>query len=734
MRDLPIDDQVGTLKRTCDVAEAALADVVEVARHEGHDRVLGIDVRVDLLHRVGGLVPGVRDGGSDHLAHEAHPLASEDRAGGRDRAGGGQVDGERTARTLEVRRGENGGAGGCLIDDVSDPPACDRAAQQRDVQAAIRPEVVDESAQTAKEGAILEPLDAAAYLFRHVAKVSVIDAHWMAVARGDEPADLVVSGGHVLSVFTKEWLDVDVAIQDGHVVGLGRYEGREQLEVSGAYLVPGFIDAHMHLESSKLMVDEFARAVLVHGTTAVVADPHEIANVLGTDGIHWLLDCCEDLPLDVYVMASSCVPASQFESPRRPFTTGDIESLLRRSRTIGIAEMMNFPGVIGGRESELAKLETGLTDHVDGHAPGVRGPALNAYVAAGIGSDHEAMTFEEALEKRRLGMWVLLREASIARNLRDLLPLVKRYGTERCAFCTDDREPDFIVEQGHINQMVRVAVEEGVSPEDALVMATINPATCHRLWHLGAIAPGYQADILVMDDLKTFNPRQVLKRGAPPRHVKVEVPDWVRQTVSLAPLAATSFRVAAGPKKIRVMRVIPAQLVTGVESVEPTVEDGCIVADAARDLVKIAVVERHHASGRIGLGFATNVGLKRGAFASTVAHDAHNIVLLGVDDRDMAVCATRLAEIGGGIVIAEGGRAVEELPLPVAGLMSDRPLAEVDERLRSMERRLNSMGVTMTSPFMTLSFLALSVIPELKITDRGLVDVGRFELVPLGIE
>src|SRR5256884_964268 len=548
----------------------------------------------------------------------------------------------------------------------------------------------------------------------------------MAVARGDEPADLVLSGGQVFSVFTKEWLDVDVAVKDGHVVGLGRYEGRERIDVAGAYLVPGFIDAHWHFESPKLVLDESARAFLAQATPAVVADPHEIANVLGTDGIHWLLDCCEDIPLDVFVMASSCVPASHFESPRRPFTTGDIESLLRRSRTIGIAEMMNFPGVIAGDAAELAKLTTGLTNHVDGHAPGVRGPALNAYIAAGIGSDHEAMTFEEALEKRRLGMWVLLREASIARNLRDLLPLVKRYGTERCAFCTDDREPDFIVEEGHINQMVRVAVEEGISPEDALVMATINPATYHRLWQLGAIAAGYQADILVLDDLKSFHPRQVLKRGAPPRHGKVDVPGWVRQTVSLAPLDATSFRIPAGPKKIRVIRVIPAQLLTGVEAVEPRVMEGCLVADLARDLVKIAVVERHHASGRVGLGFATNVGLKRGAFASTVAHDAHNIVILGVDDRDMAACAMRLAEIGGGIVVAEGGRAVEELPLPIAGLMSDRPLTEVHERLRPMVGRLNAMGSTMAAPFMTLSFLALSVIPELKITHRGLGDGGRF--------
>jgi adenine deaminase len=331
-------------------------------------------------------------------------------------------------------------------------------------------------------------------------------------------------------------------------------------------------------------------------------------------------------------------------------------------------------------------------------------------------------------------MWVMLREASIARNLRDLLPLVKRYGPERCMFCTDDREPDFIQQHGHINQMVRVAVAEGISPEDAVIMATINPATYHRLWHLGAVAPGYQADILVLDDLVSFKPRLVLKRGAAPQFVKLDVPEWVRQTVSLAPVDASSFRIPAGPRKIRVIRVIPAQLLTGADSFEPRVDDGCMVADPDRDLVKIAVIERHHASGRVGLGFATNVGLRRGAFASTVAHDAHNVVMIGVDDRDMAACAHRLAEIGGGVVIAEGGRVVEELPLPVAGLMSDRPLAEVDERLRSMERRLNEMGVTMASPFMTLSFLALSVIPELKITDRGLVDVGRFELVPLGIE
>ncbi len=561
-----------------------------------------------------------------------------------------------------------------------------------------------------------------------------INAKWMAVARGDEPADLVISGGRVFSVFTREWLDVDVAITEGHVVGLGRYPKAEtRFDARGSYLVPGFIDAHMHIESSKLMFDEFARAVLPQGTTAVVADPHELANVLGTDGIHWLLDVCGQLPLDVFVMASSCVPASRFESPRRQMSAGDIESLLRRSRTIGVAEMMNFPAVIAGDPFELEKLTTGLTDHVDGHAPGVRGGALNAYVAAGIRSDHEATTYEEALEKRRLGMWVMLREASIARNLVDLLPLVREYGPERCMFCTDDREPNFIIEEGHVNQMLRVAVEHGVRPEDALVMATLNPAEYHRLWRLGAIAPGYQADILVLDELVSFRPRAVFKRGAEPVHTKIEVPEWVRQTVHIGSFSAKDLELPSRPGRIRVIGVIPMQLLTTSEEMEPSRVDGRLVADPARDLVKIAVVERHHASGRAGVGFATNVGLKRGAFASTVAHDAHNIVVIGADDESMAACVRRLSEIGGGIVIAEGGRIQGELPLPVAGLMSDRPLAEVDARINELEARLREMGVVMQSPFMCLSFLALSVIPELKITDQGLVDVNRFQLVPLTI-
>ena len=337
----------------------------------------------------------------------------------------------------------------------------------------------------------------------------------LAVARGDEPADVVVRGGRVLSVFTREWLDTDIAIADGWIAGLGEYEGAEVVDASGRYVVPGFLDAHMHLESTKLLPDEFARLVLPLGTTAVVLDPHELANVLGTDGVHWLLDACEGLPLDFYFMASSSIPASRFESPRRPLLSGDLESLLRRRRVLGLAEMMNFPGVINGDASELDKLRLANGVQVDGHAPGLLGKALNAYVAAGIRSDHEALTVEEGRERLRSGMWLLIREASMARNLQALLPLVKEFGTNRIAFCTDDRDPEDIAENGHINGMVREAVAAGVTPEDAIVLATINPATWHRLWHLGAIAPGYQADLLLLPDLERFEPELTLKAGRP---------------------------------------------------------------------------------------------------------------------------------------------------------------------------------------------------------------------------
>jgi adenine deaminase len=556
----------------------------------------------------------------------------------------------------------------------------------------------------------------------------------LAVARGDEPADLVVRGGRVLSVFTREWLEVDVAVVDGWVAGLGAYEGTEVLDAAGRYVVPGFVDAHMHLESSKLLVDEFARLVLPLGTTAVVADPHEIANVLGTDGVHWLLDACAHLPLDVYFMASSCVPASDFESPRRRLGPGDLEGLLRRRRVIGLAEMMNFPGVISGDRTELTKLGLHGAGHVDGHAPGVLGPALNAYAAAGIASDHESYTAEEGRQRLRLGMWLLIREASGARNLQALLPLVEEFGTNRIAFCTDDREPEHVADEGHINSMVRAAVAWGVDAVDALIMASHNAASYHRLGHLGAIAPGYQADLLLLPDLERFEPELVLKRGRPVGEIpRPDVPEWVKHTVRVQPVASNDLAIPWDGGPARVIGIVPDQIVTDSLVDHPKVVNGVAVADRERDLAKIAVIERHLGTGRIGLGFVRGSGLRLGALASTVAHDAHNIVVIGVDDDDMARAVGRLAELGGGVVVVEDRGVRAELPLPVAGLLSDASLTEVVEASRACVAAARRLGCRLPSPFQSMAFLALSVIPSLKITDRGLVDVDRFELVPLAL-
>lgn len=557
----------------------------------------------------------------------------------------------------------------------------------------------------------------------------------LAVARGDAPADLVIRGGQVLSSFTREWLVADVAIVDGFVAGVGTYEGDETLDATGRYVVPGLIDAHMHIESVKLMVDELARLILPLGTTAIVADPHEIANVLGVDGVHWLLDVSAGLELDVFCMAPSCVPASPFESPRRPLVPGDLESLMRRRRMLGLAEMMNFPGVVQGEAAELVKLGLDGAQHVDGHAPGLVGRELQAYASMRISSDHEALTADEGRERIRAGMWLLIREASMARNLRALLPLVAELGPHRIAFCTDDRDPEDIADNGHVNGMVRDAVAAGVSPADALVMASLNAALCHGLADRGAIAPGYLADVLILPDLVSFVPDLVLKRGRPVGEVpRASVPEWVRQSVRMAPVTAASFAIPWAGGSARAIGLVPEQVVTESLVREPLVVGGHAVSDPARDLVKIAVIERHLATGRIGLGFVSGSGLRRGALASTVAHDAHNLVVLGATDEEMAFAATRLAEIGGGIVAVEGDRVLAECPLPVAGLMSDAPLADVVAQSRGCNAAAAGLGWVGETPFLTLAFLALSVIPSLKITDQGLVDVDRFALVPLAAD
>ena len=472
----------------------------------------------------------------------------------------------------------------------------------------------------------------------------------------------------MLSVHTREWLDADVAICDGWIAGVGSYRGRETIDAGGRHVVPGLIDAHMHLESSLLLVDEFAKLVLPFGTTTLVADPHEIANVLGSDGVHWLIDACAGLPLDVFFMAPSCVPASRFESPRRPLNAGDLEGLMRRRSVLGLAEMMNFPGVIAGDPSELTKLALHGAAHVDGHAPGVLGARLQAYVAAGIRSDHEATTIEEGRERLRAGVWLLIREASAARNLDTLVPLIGELGPARIAFCTDDREPSHIARDGHVNSMVRRAVELGVDPRDALTIASHNAATWHGLSDRGAIAAGHLADLLLLPDLKEFVPDLVLKRGWPlPEVAATAAPEWARRTVRVQPISSNELHIRSDGAPIRVIGLVPGQIVTASLVDTPTVRDGRAVADAERDLAKVAVVERHLGSGRVGLGFVRGFGLRRGAIASTVAHDAHNIVCVGMDDGDMARAVGRLAELGGGMVVVDARGVRAELPLAIAG-------------------------------------------------------------------
>ena len=564
--------------------------------------------------------------------------------------------------------------------------------------------------------------------------------HRLAVARGDEPADLVLSGGRVLSVFTGELLETDVAVAGDRVAGLGRYRGNEVVDCRDLIVLPGFVDGHMHIESTKLMVDEFARVALPWGTTTVVLDPHEIANVFGLDGVRALLAASEAVPLDYYVMVSSCVPASPFETGGAEVGPADIARFLEEEpRALGLAEMMNFPAVVAGEDDALTKVEIAhrMGRHVDGHAPGLSGMSLNAYLAAGVRSDHECTTLEEATEKRRRGMWIMIREGSAAKNLEELLPLVLEHGPTNTLLCTDDVEPDDLLEKGHLSRVIRKAVDLGCDPVDAVTMATLNVARYHGLDDHGAVAPGYLADIVTVPDMKGFRPLQVWKRGrlaaTSGRAVGVPAagaPLWMRDSVRLGPLTASAFHIS-GDGAVRIIGVEAGQVVTRALVGRPSVRDGGYEADPERGLAKAAVIERHRGTGRIGLGFVSGFGLRRGALASTHAHDAHNLVAVGMSDQDMAVAARRLAEMGGGQIAVEGGRVLAELPCPIGGLLSDRPAEEVGQAARRLELAAGDLGVTLPSPFMALSFLALSVIPELKLTDRGLVDTVNFRLVPL---
>jgi adenine deaminase len=557
----------------------------------------------------------------------------------------------------------------------------------------------------------------------------------IAVARGDEPADLLISGGRVFAPSTREWVDTALAIADGVIAGWGERDAHEVVEVDGAALTPAFVDAHMHLESTKLWIDEFVRTVLPHGTTAVAADPHEVANVLGVPGIIALAEAAASLPFTFGISASSCVPASPFELAGAALDANDVRDLIEHHGAIGVAEVMNFPGVIAGDPEMLARIAAAGRRRVDGHCPGVRGRALDAYLAAGVESDHESTVIEEFAEKRRKGMWVFIRQGSASQNLEELVPEIVRHGPDMAAFCSDDREPDTLLTIGHMNDCARLAVANGVSEVDALLLASTHPARFHGFEHLGSLGPGYQADILCFPELGSWQPVRVWQAG---RLVAEDgrtldgavpdapIPELMRGTVNLgSPPAPSSLVLRHAPgTRVRAVGVVSRSLTTRRREVT--------IGGEGVDVAHAAVVERHHGTGRIGLGYATGFGLKRGAIASSVSHDAHNCVVVGADAGDMAAAVVRVEEIGGGQVAVLDGRVLAEVPLPLAGLMSDQPAATVAEQLRVLGVAAeDELGVTVEEPFMQLSFIALSVIPELRLTDGGLFDVDAFAYVPV---
>ncbi len=559
----------------------------------------------------------------------------------------------------------------------------------------------------------------------------------LAVARGDEPADTLITGGRVFADATREWVDTSLALADGVIAGWGEREAVEVIDVDGAALTPGFVDAHMHLESTKLWIDEFVATVLPAGTTAVAADPHELANVLGVPGILALMEAAAPLPFTFAVYASSCVPASPFESAGATLDAGDIGELITRHGARGVAEVMNFPGVIGGDEEMLARVAVAGGLRVDGHSPGVSGALLDAYLAAGVESDHESTQLAEAEEKRRKGMWVFLRQGSASQNLVALAPSIVAHGTDHAAFCTDDREPDTLRRLGHVNDCARLAVANGISEIEAILLASTNPARYHGFAGLGSLGPGHQADILAFSALGTWTPDQVWQRGrmvvsggalVPGAVPAAPVPDLLRDTVNIGALPDADALVLPAPLGSHVRAI-------GVESHSLTTLRTELEVEPDADLAHAAVVERHRATGRVGRGYVTGFGLARGALASTVAHDAHNVVVVGRSGEDMHTAVARLAEIGGGQVAVLDGTVLAEVPLPLAGLMTDRSAAEVSDQIEALNRAAaERLGTTVAEPFMQLSFIALSVIPQLRLTDGGLVDVDRFAYVPVQID
>ena len=562
------------------------------------------------------------------------------------------------------------------------------------------------------------------------------------VARGLEKADLVIKNANIVNVLSEEIHKGDIAICDGVIAGIGEnYSGEKEIDINGAYVTPSFIDGHVHLESTMMLPKEFAKTVLPAGTTTVIIDPHEISNVLGLHGISFMHEAVKDLPMNVYTMLPSCVPATPFETSGFDLNSYDLSLLIDKPWVLGIAEMMNFPGVLNLDKNVMAKLELAKSrgKRIDGHAPYLSGKDLCGYIASGVKSDHECTTPEEAIEKLRLGVYVMIREGTAAKDLDALIPVLKTSNTRKCIFVTDDRHPADLKE--HINGMVRRVVEAGVDPIKAVQIASLNTAEYFGLKDLGAIAPGYKADLLVLPDLKSFKPDIVLKDGqvvAQDGKLAVEITEndaiATRNSVNVRWITMDDFKIQTegdGVKKVRALEVIPHQLITKSVMSDVKVVDGNAVSNVETDTLKICVIERHRATGNIGKGFVKGFNLKCGAIASTVAHDSHNMIVIGTNDFDMYTAAVALIKCQGGKVVVKDGEIISQLPLPIAGLMSDKEFDFVVEKCDELNKAAHSIGCKLEDPFMTMGFLSLPVIPELKITDKGVFDTNKFDFVDI---
>jgi adenine deaminase len=561
------------------------------------------------------------------------------------------------------------------------------------------------------------------------------------VARGEAPADIVLRNAKLVNVYSGEIYPSDVAIYNARIAGIGTgYRGAQEIDLKGAHLAPGLIDAHVHIESAMVGVRQFAAAVVPRGVTSVVADPHEITNVLGLDGIRYMFDQAKYGRLSMFVMVPSCVPATHLATAGAYLEAKDIASLQGDPWVLGLGEMMNYPGVVNQDQGTLDKIEAFKTRVLDGHAPGLTGKDLNAYAAAGIGSDHECTSVEEALEKLRLGMYILIREATGAHNLATLLPMITSDNARRICFCTDDRHPGDLLDQGSVDYLVRCAIRSGVDLVTAIRMATLNTAEWFRMYDRGGIRPGNRADLIAFDDPEEFRVRLVIRGGQiaaeDGKIVPLDVPErpsYLRGSMNIN-WHTVNFTIPAEGRRANVIGVIPDQLITEKRVLEVPSQSGVATPDYEQDIVKMAVIERHMATGQMGKGFVQGLGIRRGAIASTIAHDHHNLIVAGVDNVSLTTAAGAVADMGGGLAVVDGVRILARLPLPVAGLMSNKPVLDVRRQLDEVITAAHSLGSALHDPFMALSFLALEVIPHLKLTDQGLVDVDQFALVPLWVD